>query len=147
MTFTSETSTSANRRQNDRRKDRRQASRIQNGSALLPGVDGRSVWVRRAKERIVAHTQDRGGEAACSAAEQSLIRRASVLEVELEQLEARFANAGSATPDEVDLYARVSSNLRRLLEAIAAGLARRPRDISGDDHVLQAYMEEYARND
>lgn len=102
-------------------------TRVGNGSVLLPGVSGRSVWVRRAKELIGDHIADLGGVDNCSAAEQSIIRRACVLTVELERLEVRFALAGEASADDIDLYARVSANLRRLLESV--GLQRRPRNV------------------
>jgi hypothetical protein len=104
-----------------------QKSRITNGSALLPGIDGRSAWVRRAKDVIAAHLSDMGGEDNTSAAERSIIRRASVLTVELERLEAKFALAGEANTADLDVYARMAGNLRRLLEAV--GLQRRPRDV------------------
>jgi hypothetical protein len=106
----------------------RQRSRITNGSALLPGVDGRSAWIRRCKDIITQHVSDLGGETNTSAAERSIIRRASVMTVELEQLEAKFALAGQADASDLDLYVRASGNLRRLLEAV--GLQRRARDIS-----------------
>jgi hypothetical protein len=106
----------------------RQRSRITNGSALLPGVDGRSAWIRRCKDIITQHVSDLGGETNTSAAERSIIRRASVMTVELEQLEAKFALAGQANASDLDLYVRASGNLRRLLEAV--GLQRRARDIS-----------------
>jgi hypothetical protein len=106
----------------------RQRSRVTNGSALLPGVDGRSAWIRRCKDVIAEHVSDAGGESNTSAAERSIIRRASVLTVELEQLEARFAQADAATPADLDLYIRASGNLRRLLEAV--GLSRRTKDVT-----------------
>jgi hypothetical protein len=102
-------------------------SRITNGTKLLPGIDGRSPWVRRCKDLIAAHLSDLGGETNTSAAERSIVRRAAVLTTELELLEAKFAAAGQASSDDLDLYARTSGNLRRLLEAI--GLQRRARDI------------------
>jgi hypothetical protein len=105
-----------------------QKSRITNGSALLPGVDGRSPWVRRCKDVIAAHLSDLGGVDNCSAAERSIIRRASVLTVELEQLEARFATAGEASTEDLDLYQKTAGSLRRLLEAV--GLQRRSRDVT-----------------
>ena len=40
-----------------RRKDP-QKSRITNGSALLPGIDGRSAWVRRSKDLIAEFVSD-----------------------------------------------------------------------------------------
>jgi hypothetical protein len=50
------------------------------------------------------------------------------LTVELERLEAKFATAGEADANELDQYARVAANLRRLLEAV--GLQRRARDVT-----------------
>jgi hypothetical protein len=108
--------------------DPRQArSKVTNGTSLLPGIDGRSTWVRRCRDVIALHTSDLGGETNCSAAERSIIRRVAVLTVQLEMLEARFAEGRSSDAD-IDLYIRGSGNLRRLLEAI--GLQRRTKDIT-----------------
>jgi hypothetical protein len=114
---------------NGRPKDP-QRSRITNG-ALLPGVDGRSAWVRRCKDLLNDHLSDLGGEFSTSAAERSIVRRACVLTVELERLEKKFALAGEASADDIDLYQRVANTLRRLLEAV--GLQRRSRDITPPD--------------
>ena len=133
---------SADRPAVDRPKDR-QRSRITNGSALLPGVDGRSPWVRRCKDVIAAHLSDLGGEDNTSAAERSIIRRASVLTVELERLEARFALAEQASPEDLDLYQRAAGNLRRLLEAV--GIQRRPRDVTPPNPL--DYARDYTRED
>ena len=104
-----------------------QRSRITNG-VLLPGVDGRSAWSRRAKDVLSAHLSDIPDP---TAAERSIIRRASVLTVELEKLEAQFALAGEADAETLDLYGRTSGNLRRLLEAV--GISRRDaRDVTPD---------------
>ena len=116
----------------------RQRSRITNGSALLPDVDGRSPWVRRCKDVIASHLSDTPD---ASAAERSIIRWASVLTVELERLERQFALAGEADPAQLDLYARVAANMRRLLESV--GLQRRARDVGpslGD--ILRQGIEE-----
>jgi hypothetical protein len=101
------------------------------------------LWARRLKELVQDHTADLGGADNCSVAERSILRRASTLEVELERLEIKFALAGEASDTDLDLYQRCSGNLRRLLEAV--GLQRRARDISNNDHVMQAYLEEYNR--
>ena len=107
-----------------------QRSRITNG-LLLPG-DNRSAWVRRCKDVIREHVGDLGGVENTSAAERSLVRRAAVLTTELERLEVKFAEADAAgkpaSLDDLDTYARVASNLRRLLEAV--GLRRRPCDVT-----------------
>src|SRR5947209_20489512 len=89
-----------------------QRSRITNGR-LLPG-DQRSAWVRRCKDLIEAHISDLGGEDNTSAAERSLVRRASVLSTELEILEAKFAATGQATAADLDLYVRASGRLQHL---------------------------------
>jgi hypothetical protein len=127
MTLETTPNSSADRHRIGRHKSA-QRSRVANGSALLPGVDGRSAWVRRCKELIADHIADLGGEDNCSAAERSIIRRAAVLTTELERLEVRFALAGEANADDLDLYQRTAGNLRRLLEAV--GLQRRARDVT-----------------
>lgn len=103
-------------------------SRISNGSSLLPGVDGRSTWVRRLRDLIALHLSDLGGDDAVSEAERSIVRRIATLTVELERMEGGFALAGEALPGQIDLYQRTANSLRRLLEAI--GLERRARDVS-----------------
>ena len=105
-------------------------SRVSNGSAVLPGVDGRSTWVRRLRDLMGLHLSDLGGDDAVSEAERSIVRRVATLTVELERMEAGFAVAGEAQPDQLDLYQRTANSLRRLLEAI--GLQRRPRDVTPD---------------
>jgi hypothetical protein len=125
-----------------RRKDP-QRSAIGNGQ-LLPGIDQRSTWVRRCRELIADHIADCGGEANTSVAERSLLRRASVLTIELERLELRFALAGEASADDLDLYQRAAGNLRRLLEAV--GLQRRPKIVQSlDDYVAGLAAEEEAQ--
>ena len=102
-------------------------SRITNRSAVLPDVDGRSTWVRRLRDLIALHLSDLGGEDAVSEAERSIVRRIATLTVELERMEAGFAVAGEALPEQIDLYQRTANSLRRLLESI--GLKRRSRNV------------------
>lgn len=110
-------------------------SRITNGSELLPGVDGRSIWARRVRDLIELHVRDLGGDSEVSAAELSLVRRAAVLTTELERMEAKFADAGASTITDLDAYQRASGNLRRILESL--GLKRRPRNVTPS---LQQYL-------
>lgn len=114
-------------------------SRVTNGSAILPGVDGRSTWVRRLRDVCAAHVADLGGPDMISEAERSIIRRVGTMTVELERLEAKFAQAGEATAKDLDLYQRTAGNLRRLLEAI--GIGRRQKDITDLDAYLKAKSE------
>ena len=120
----------------ERPKDRQRSS-ITNGSKLLAGIDGRSAWVRRAKDLIGEHLADLGGADNTSAAERSIVRRAAVLTAQLEQLEVRFALAnGDVRPEDLDLYQRTASTLRRLLEAV--GLQRRAKNITPPDPLQYA---------
>jgi hypothetical protein len=105
-------------------------SRISNGSTILPGVDGRSTWMRRLRDLIGLYLSDLGGDDAVSEAERSIVRRIATLTVELERIEAGFAVAGEAQSEQLDLYQRTANSLRRLLEAI--GLQRRSRDVTPD---------------
>lgn len=114
---------------------RRQRSRIGNGSLLPKGL-GNTAWHRRAKELISDHLSDLGGVDNSSAAERSLVRRAVVITIELERLEAKFAGAGQASDHDLDLYQRSAGNLKRLLEAV--GLRRRPREVGGLSELWRA---------
>lgn len=107
-----------------------QRSAVTNGTALLPGVDHRSTWVRRIRDLQSLHIVDLGGEDTLSEAEFSIIRRIATMTVALEQMEQGFAIAGAATVPELDAYQRASNSLRRLLETI--GIRRRPKDVTPD---------------
>ena len=108
-------------------------SSITNGSTILPGVDGRSLWARRFRDLIELHIEDKGGPANCSHAEVALHKRAACLIVELERFEVRFASNGGGKVWELNLYQRMTNTLRRILETL--GLDRRPRDVTpADDH-------------
>jgi hypothetical protein len=120
-------------------------SAITNG-ALLPGVDGRSTWARRARDLISDHLSDLGGEDNTSAAERSIVRRACVLTVELERLEFKFAKADAASSEDLDLYQRTANSLRRLLEAI--GLQRRTKTVPNlHDYLLEQQGHADAREE
>lgn len=96
---------------------------------LLPGVDGRGAWARRARSILQAHLTDLGGVENTSVAERSLCRRCATLSIALEQLEAKFAAAeGVISHTDLDLYARGTGHLRRTLESL--GLERRAKNIT-----------------
>lgn len=109
-------------------RKRHARSRVTNGQTLLPGVDGRSTWVRRARDVLELHISDLGGDAAISEAERSIVRRAATLTVELERMETEFATKGGAGTDGLAAYVTAANALRRLLETV--GLQRRARDIT-----------------
>ena len=102
-------------------------SAVTNGSQLLAGCDHRSTRMRRLKDLIGGHVADLGGRDLISEAEFCLVRRAAILTLELELLEARFEANDGAKAAELECYQRVASSLRRLLESL--GLQRRQRDV------------------
>jgi hypothetical protein len=87
--------------------------------------DGRGAWARRWRDLIEAHVADLGGAEALSSAERSLIKRASTLEIELEQVEGRLS-MGKA--QDLAVYATAASHLRRIFETL--GLDRKARDVT-----------------
>jgi hypothetical protein len=103
-------------------------SRVTNGRELLPGIDGRSIYARRARDLVALFVSDLGGIENASEAEKALVRRASILCVECENLETQFASSGAADPASLDLYQRTANSLRRMLETL--GLERRAREVS-----------------
>jgi hypothetical protein len=104
-------------------------SSISNGSSLLADVDHRSAWMRRLRDLIADHVADLGGEHALSTGEMALVRRASMLTLQLELMEARWQeNNGEASAKQIETYQRTANTLRRLLESL--GLQRRPKDVS-----------------
>jgi hypothetical protein len=103
-------------------------SAVTNGSQLLAGCDHRSSRMRRLKDLIGGHVADLGGRDLISEAEFCLVRRAAILTLELELLEAKFEANDGAKVQELECYQRVASSLRRLLESL--GLQRRQRDVT-----------------
>jgi hypothetical protein len=72
-----------------------------------------------------------------STAEASIVRRASMLELQMEMLETKFAaNDGEASADQLLLYQRTASSARRLFESVgiklqSTGHHAHPRRIFG----------------
>jgi hypothetical protein len=106
----------------------------------IPGQDNRGTWVRRLRDVIALIAADRGGGDVLSEATLAVIRRASVLIVELEQRELKFAEHG-ATDLQLEQYSRVAGNLRRMLESI--GLERVPKEVPD----LATYVRMKAKGD
>ncbi len=101
-------------------KPNARATQIKNEAAIIAGVRQTSTYVRRFKELLADYLSDISN---ATTAERSILRRAIVIEIELEHLETKFAGNGEATKTDLDLYGRTAGNLRRLLESV--GLQRR----------------------
>jgi hypothetical protein len=112
-------------RRRPKRPKSKQRSRIGNGSALLPGIDGRSLLARRYGEISLAILIDQGGIEACSEARQQLIRRFSASAVLAEQMEAKLANG-----EQIDIneHAKLVSTMVRVAKRI--GIDRIARNIT-----------------
>jgi hypothetical protein len=110
-------------------------SAVTNGKRLFVEGDGNSMWSRR--DLIAAHVVDLGGPELLSEAQASLIRRASAIEVELEDMEGKLS---MGQPVDLDLFTRSASHLRRILETL--GLERRPKDVTP---TVEAYLSNLKR--
>jgi hypothetical protein len=118
------------------RVKRRPRSAVTSGRKLFVAGDPNSAWSRRYHDLVVAHVNDLGGRDVLSEAQLSLIRRASTIECELEQLDGMLS---LGKPVDLDAYGRVSGHLRRLFETL--GIDRVPRDVtpSLQDYLAQQY--------
>lgn len=107
-------------------------SAVTNGTRAYVLGDGNSPWARRQRDLIALHLADLGGEERLSENQLSLCRRAATLETELEMLEGQLSLGKVA---DLDLYNRLSGNLRRILESL--GLERKSKDVTPD---LRSYL-------
>jgi hypothetical protein len=115
-----------------------QRSAVTNGKRLfVEGGNMSGPWARRFCDVQYLHLSDLGGLPAASEAERSLVRRVAVITIELERLEAKLSEIEDPSPDILDLYQRLTNSLRRVLETLARGLSRRPRDVTPD---LNSYL-------
>jgi len=96
--------------------NKKQGSRLADGSTFLPNIDGRSVWVRLVKGTLRKLQVHCGGEFTVPRA--ITARRVSVLEAVLSNMEENFALAYAEDqqpdPFQLELYGRLSDRQRRL---------------------------------
>jgi hypothetical protein len=114
----------------------KQRSRMTNGTALLPDIDGRSAIARRLKDITSGILADQGGADQCSESRLQLVRRFAAAAVLAEQMESRLANG-----EQIDIqeHALLCSTLTRLAQRI--GIERRARDVTPPDPLQ--YAQEY----
>jgi hypothetical protein len=106
-------------------------SAVTNGRRLFVFGNGNSAWSRRYRDLIAGHCSDAGGRDLLSEAQLSLVKRASAIELELEQCEGKLS-MGEVV--DLDQYARVAGHLRRILESL--GLKRVARNVGPDLNAL-----------
>jgi hypothetical protein len=109
----------------------RARSQATSGRRVFVDGDGNSRWARRYRDLIAAHCQDLGGVDLLSEAQLSLIRRASAIELELEQMEGKLSLGQQV---DLDVFTRSASHLRRLFETL--GIARQAKPVE----TLQEYL-------
>lgn len=119
-------------------------SKITNGKRLFPvGTDARTAWHRRFKDLIGIFTDDLGGSDSLSEGKKGLIRRAATLSVQLELMEASFADAeGDVIPDQLDLFSRLSKSLRLLLKELGLEKRKDKDDITPLDYMRRHHHED-----
>lgn len=113
-------------------------SKVTNGQRFFMGqVDERCIFARRLRDIMALHIDDLSGGTGASAlseAQISLIRRASVLELRLEDLEMKMAMGQIVSLDD---YGRISGHLRRLFETVGVRRSRGP-DVTPTLHEVVA---------
>ncbi len=115
-------------------------SRVTNGSTLhLGAVDGRTEMARRFRDVLAEIVSDLGGADLLSEGQRQLARRAAMLSVEAERMEAS-AVAGDAF--DLDAFGSLSDRLGRCFNRI--GLQRRSRDVTPN---LRDYIAAHAERE
>jgi hypothetical protein len=111
-------------------------SKVTNGRRVFAiGGDGRGAWTRRWKDIVELHVAGAGGRDYMSEAMLSLCRRAATLEIQLEQLECCMSEGEDV---DIEIYGRIASHLRRILETL--GVERKPRPVNDGSQALAEYF-------
>jgi hypothetical protein len=106
-------------------------SAISSGSELIHDIDHRSAWARRLNDLICNYERDLGGHDCLSEAQIALVRRCSMLCLQLELLEQKFAQQnGAATERQLHQYQSCSNSLRRISESLNLNRGRVARDVT-----------------
>jgi hypothetical protein len=102
------------------------------GGAMLPFTDGRSLWARIRRDTFRAIVAMLGGADMISETQMLMAKRVGTLEAELIHMECKFAAARARgeepSPTAVDLYGRLADRQRRLADPL--GWQRAPRDVT-----------------
>jgi hypothetical protein len=119
-------------------------SAITNGRYLFTDVDHRTKAMRRLRDLLAAHVSDLGGDDNITEAMRGLVRRASVLTLQAEMMEQRWAsNGGQASAAELETYQRCTNTMRRCCESLGLNAGRKMRELNpADDPAWKAYERE-----
>jgi hypothetical protein len=136
------------RRKLDKLTQAKLRSVLTNGTQLLRGIDHRTAAMRRMRDLLAAYEQDLGGVDLLSAGQQAIIRRATMITIQAEMLEQKWAsNGGVAANKDLETYQRCANTLRRLVESLDLHRGRKPRDTSliENDEIMKLYNDELNR--
>ena len=111
-------------------------SRVTNGRKLfLPGADARSAPARRMRDIASAIASDLGGSDTLSEAQMQLVRRAALIGISCEMMEAQAAGGKDI---DLDLFGKLTDRLGRTLQRL--GIKRVARNVA----TLSEYIRERA---
>jgi hypothetical protein len=120
---------------------------ISNGTTLGLGIDERSAWARRLRDLIRGHEQDLGGRDLLSEAQLCLVRRVAMMQLQLETMEAKWAEAGGAAPaEQLHRYQSCSNSLRRIAESLGLNRGRRAREVMTPAEYARAKWQNSAKS-
>jgi hypothetical protein len=123
---------------------RRPRSAITSGRKQFVDGDPNSAWARRYHDLRSHYVNDVScsrGPDALTTAQLALIDRAVAIQCELERLDGMLSRAELV---DMDVYARVSSHLRRHLETLGVEHRMLPVNDSLDEYLAQLPAEELA---
>jgi hypothetical protein len=98
-------------------------SAVTSGRRLFPDrLDMRSSHGRRFKDLVSLYIEEAGGEARIAQSQRALIRDVALLQTQLEDMQAEYAQSGRLTPKDRLEYQRIANAMRRHMRD--AGLTR-----------------------
>jgi hypothetical protein len=124
------------------RTKRRPRSAVTSGRQLFIRGNPNSAWSRRYHDLRAGYISDIScgrGRDALTWAQLALIDRVVAIQCELERLDALLSRGESV---DMDVYARVSSHLRRHLETLGVERRMLPINQSPDEYLAQVAAEE-----
>jgi hypothetical protein len=95
-------------------------SAVTNGKRTLIGVKGSSKYGRRYRDLIDAYSLELGGD--LTQFEMAMVKQAAALAIQSEVMQAAIINGEPVDPDNM---VRISSEVRRILDAIAGKAGKR----------------------
>jgi hypothetical protein len=113
-------------------------SAVTNGKRTLIGVKGSSKYGRRFRDLIEAYSKEIGGD--LSQFDRAMVKQAAALAIQGEMMQAAIINGEPVNSDDL---IRLSSEVRRILDAVAAKAAAKRKPAAP---ALAEYLAQRAAN-